>query len=142
MPSETALSKKYPWHMYRVSTPKKNLQRFKIKVKTFECFLGHPVNCALYSSRQSTISCRDLLCMHLPGHLVNIDDVRSLVRIRVDALRHQLSHTLTVLIRWQGRIVTLEQSIFVIVYYDPATYLLYLLAQRVEIHLVSIERRL
>jgi len=67
--------------------------------------------------------------MHLPGHLVNIDDVRSLVRIRVDTLRHQLSHTLTVLIRWQGWIVTLEQSIFVIVYYDPATYLLYLLAQ-------------
>ena len=49
-----------------------------------------------------------LLSMHLLRNVMHVADVRPLVRLRVDALRHQLPQALAVLVRRQRRVVALQ----------------------------------
>ena len=49
--------------------------------------------------------------MHFFCNIMDIADIWSLVRIRVDTLRHQLSQTFTVLVRGQGRVVALKTNV-------------------------------
>lgn len=48
--------------------------------------------------------------MHFFCNIMDIADIWSFVRIRVDTLRYQLPQTFTVLVRGQGRIVALKKE--------------------------------
>ena len=60
----------------------------------------------------SNIYCNEryLRGVHLPGDLVNVGDVRALIRIRIDALRHQAPQAGAVQVRGQRRVVALKRG--------------------------------
>ena len=60
----------------------------------------------------SNIYCNEryLRGVHLPGDLVNVGDVRALIRIRINALRHQAPQAGAVQVRGQRRVVALKRG--------------------------------
>ncbi len=55
-------------------------------------------------------NCQFLLDEHLLGYVVYVGDVRPLVGVGVDALGHEASQALAVLVRGQRRVVALQKN--------------------------------
>ena len=73
----------------------------------------------------SNIYCNEryLRGVHLPGDLVNVGDVRALIRIRIDALRHQAPQAGAVQVRGQRRVVALKRGNISFIMYTLYTIL-------------------